>query len=93
MNHSIQFRRAATLGTERADLDIAGYWLRDADAAQPDPHYAVRLLRAVMTGAPGDSFRVASEWLAAAEVAYTDDQRAREQETPMQVVRAIRSAA
>ncbi len=93
MNHSIQFRRAATLGTERADLDVAGYWLRDADAAQPDPHFCARLVRAVMTGPTSEPFRIASEWLRAAEIAYSLDQEAREQETPIQVCNAMRSAA
>lgn len=96
-----QFRHAATLGTEAADLDVAGYWLRDADAAMPDPHYAARLLRAVMTQPTGDAYRIACDWLRAAALSFAQDAEARAaeagalyepHETPVECCEAIRRA-
>lgn len=85
------FRCLAITDTSAA-ADTAGYWLRDADAAMPDPHFCARLIRAVLTLPQTEAFRVASEWVTAAAIAYADNEEAKANESPMDCVRSLRRA-
>lgn len=71
------FVQALERGTEAADRDVAGYWLRDADAAAPDPHFAVRLVRAALRGNAAEACAIALTWRDEAAIAYAQDQEAR----------------
>lgn len=91
INWQAQFIDAAKRGGA-ADTDIASFWLRDVDCAMPEPHYAARLMRAVLTDKPTDAHWIAREWLQAAATCFAENEEAKSQESPIDVCRAIARA-
>lgn len=90
-----QFTQAALFGTEAADTEIADEWLRDVDCDVPAPHFALRLIRAVLSDRPADAEKVAREWLAKAALDFArslEDRALDRGETPIDVCNSMRTA-